>query len=204
MHLLSFVTTYIFPIISVFFSIALHEYVKAFVSTKFYDPLPKQNNRLTLNPLNHFEPIGFFVHLFFLCGWGKPVATSSINYSDKRKGTIMTYTVPSLVNFLVGVGFALIVMLNRYLYLDTITIMLLSSLAVYNVSLAVANLIPIYPFDGYKVLSVSLSPNNAVRFTMYQKFLQIILILLIITNIIPGLVKTITNSILMGMFMGGL
>ena len=37
----------------------MHEFVRALASSAMGDNLPKSQGRLTLNPLKHFEPIGF-------------------------------------------------------------------------------------------------------------------------------------------------
>ena len=51
----------------------MHEFVRALASSAMGDNLPKSQGRLTLNPLKHFEPIGFLL-LFYTggFGWGKP------------------------------------------------------------------------------------------------------------------------------------
>jgi hypothetical protein len=81
----------VYIIIGSFFAITLHEYVKAWVSNKLGDPLPKARGRLTLNPLNHFEPLGFICMVLTGYGWGKPVSTAAIYYKDRKKGTMLTY-----------------------------------------------------------------------------------------------------------------
>ena len=39
----------------------MHEFVRALASSSMGDNLPKSQGRLTLNPLKHFEPIGFLL-----------------------------------------------------------------------------------------------------------------------------------------------
>ena len=45
----------------------MHEFVRALASSAMGDNLPKSQGRLTLNPLKHFEPIGFLL-LFYTSG----------------------------------------------------------------------------------------------------------------------------------------
>lgn len=85
-------------------AITLHESIKALVSYKLGDPLPKARGRLTLNPINHFEPIGFICMILTGYGWGKPVPTAAIYYKDRKKGTLLTYISPSIANLLAGVS----------------------------------------------------------------------------------------------------
>ena len=66
----------------VIFATTLHEFTRAFVSTKLGDNRPRDNGRLTLNPFKHFEPIGFLLALLTGFGWGLPVETSSLYYKE--------------------------------------------------------------------------------------------------------------------------
>ena len=49
-------------------AVTIHEFTRAAVSTALGDKLPKEKKRITLNPLNHFEPIGMI--LMLACGFG--------------------------------------------------------------------------------------------------------------------------------------
>jgi Zn-dependent protease len=184
---------------AVIFAITIHEFTKAKISTKLCDPLPQNNGRLTLNPLSHFDAIGFLSHLLTGCGWGKPVPTSALHYKDKKNGTIITYTVPSLINLLIGIAFGFLFVSMRHVGTSTFyfyTLMLIRSLAVTNVSLAVVNIVPIHPLDGARVLSACMTPNNVVKFSSNQQLFQILLIILILLGIIPAFVSMITSTIL--------
>jgi len=98
----SFITILLmFP--GAFFAPVIHEFTKARVSAALGDPTPKRHGFLTYNPFKFFEPIGFIFMLAFRgVGWGQPVPTSPLHYKDRRKGVLLTYTVPMFVNLLVG------------------------------------------------------------------------------------------------------
>jgi len=167
-------------IIACIIAITIKEFTKAFVSTKLGDKLPTRDGRLTLNPLKHIEPIGLFLMVFFRVGWGKPVETSPLYYSDRKKGTILTYTLPSVVNFFSGIVLVII----YYAVVPAIgfnffTILIMQT-AVMNFSIAIFNIIPIPPLDGAKVLSMFLSPNAVIKMASMEKLYQILLLFLII------------------------
>ena len=63
----------------------IHEFTRALLSTIFGDNYPKSQKRLTLNPIRHFEPIGFLM-MFYSggFGWGKPVETSALYYKNRK------------------------------------------------------------------------------------------------------------------------
>ena len=176
---------YIILFLAGIIAITVHEFTKALVSTILGDNVPKNTGRLTLNPIKHFEPIGF------LCivmgqgyGWGKPTQTSSINYKNKKWGTVITYSLPSVAN--VVVGYAMIM-----LWANTTGDMrlLFAHVGLVNLRMAFFNLIPIYPLDGAKVLSAFLSPQKAMAMAQYEKILQMLLLILIITGLADRLIS---------------
>ena len=64
----------------------VHEFTRALLSTIFGDNYPKSKGRVTLNPVKHFEPIGFLM-MFYSggFGWGKPVETSALYYKNRKR-----------------------------------------------------------------------------------------------------------------------
>ena len=50
----------------------VHEFVRALASTVLGDNYPKSQGQVTLNPVKHFEPIGFLMMLYSGgFGWGR-------------------------------------------------------------------------------------------------------------------------------------
>lgn len=188
----------LFALPAIFVSITICEFTKAFVSTKLGDNIPKQEGRLTLNPFKHFEAIGFI--LFLLCGfgWGKPVRTSAMFYKDRKKGTLMTYAAPIAANIFAGFIFMLIYSLViRKMQIDNYYIAyILNYLVIYNISIAVFNLIPVYPMCASKILIVFLSPNAAIKMSQNEKIFQMILMLLIFFGFLGSFLNPITNFII--------
>lgn len=170
----------------------IHEASKAFISAKLGDPLPKRDGRLTLNPLKHIEPIGLIIMAVWGFGWGNPVETASIYYKDRKKGTILTYTIPSLINLFIGmlIGFFLSLIKDSTLYT------ILSTFAVLNIRNALFNIIPVYPLDGAKVFAVLRSPDKAIRMANNEKIYQMLLIMLILWGIVPAIIDPICKFLL--------
>ena len=161
-------------------TIVLHEWVKAVISNALSDPLPKRDGRLSLNPLKHIEPVGFFAMAIIGFGWGKPVETASIYYKDRKKGPIVTYTIPSIVNLLFGILLIPLMKLSNnadiYAVLETVVLL--------NLRHAFFNIIPVYPMDGAKVLNAFLSPNRVIALANKQSTMQLGLIVDNVTDLV--------------------
>jgi len=190
--------------IAVLLVVAVHEYIKARVSTSLGDPKPKMQGRLTINPLKHFEPIGFIIMLVFFYGWGKPVETTATYYKDRKWGTVLTYTAPIIGCLVFGGTAAALYMLAAPLFLELVMssgvlagpnagtilpIMLLplttlSWISLYSFTFALFNLIPVHPLDGSKILSAFLNPNQVIKMNSLEKIFLMILVFLIVGGIV--------------------
>jgi len=173
-------------------TVTIHEFVKALISSLLGDPLPKRDKRVSLNPLRHIEPIGFIVMVALGFGWGKPVDTASIYYKDRKTGTLLTYILPSVANLLLGIVFYLVLTMTR-LSVEINTFLFTAALL--NIRHAFFNIIPVYPLDGAKVLSVLRNPNQVIRMVNGQMFHQMILIFFVLWGIVARIIDPICFAI---------
>ena len=189
-----------------FFALVLHEMVKARCSTWQGDPTPKNSGLMSGNPLKYLEPLGFIVTVIFGFGWGRPTPTSPLYYKDRKKGILITYITPSLVNLFIGLLVALCagifnVTANRLLLSApvvayTITVWLHLFLIIFariSIGIAIFNMIPVPPLDAAKILQAALSPNAAIKMTQNKKLLQLALIVLVLIGVINSIIDPITN-----------
>ena len=189
-----------------FLALGMHEQVKAWCSTKLGDPTPKNHGLLTNNYFKFIEPIGFILTVIMGFGWGRPTPTSPLYYKDRKKGILITYLTPSLVNLLFGLlGAVSVAMLNRfaspYIHGAHPTFILgfgwvlrfLFTLARINIGVALFNMIPVPPLDAAKLLQMVLSPNAAIKMTQNEKVLQVILMFLIVFGIITRVINPVIN-----------
>ncbi|MCL1844875.1 MAG: site-2 protease family protein [Defluviitaleaceae bacterium] len=173
-----------------FFAPIIHEFIKARISAALGDPTPKKNGFLTLNPFKYFEPIGFFLLLFFHVGWGRPVPTSPFYYKNKRQGVLLVHGVPMLVNLILGM---VAIFLVNILSISGIPGNILYGFGLLSIRLAVFNLFPIAPLAMNKIVQIYSSPSTAMWFNNYEKPLQIVLFLLLLFGIVGLIVGSVSS-----------
>ncbi|MGB0646404.1 MAG: site-2 protease family protein [Bradymonadia bacterium] len=159
--------------VAIVVSITIHEFGHAVVADRLGDPTPRQYGRVSLNPLviMKAEPIGAVIipligaFMGFLFGY----ASTPVNLSKIRAG--ISFRLAEFLVSIAGVVCNLILcLLASLVYVlvlrandpSLIAIQhLVHMLVVVNVILAVFNLIPIPPLDGFSVLK-SIHPRGAV------------------------------------------
>lgn len=155
--------------VAVIITIFIHEFTKALTSYILGDKEIKNTKQLSLNPFKYFEPIGFLFMLVFGYGWGNPVNINSTYYKNRNKGIIITYTMPIIAHII----FAIIFFNLQFIWSGFLI------LAHFNLSLAIFNLIPVYPLCGEKILKHSLAPNIVMKYTQFENLIRILVFLLI-------------------------
>lgn len=199
---------YIVPAILI--SVTLHEMAHGYVSYKLGDPTPKQDGRLSLNPLRHLDLFGTLALLFVGFGWAKPVRVDASYYKDPKTGIVWTAFAGPLINFVLSFMCVLaVVALIRYSYLipanQAITEIfhylseLLNYTALLSLGQAIFNMIPVPPLDGSKIL-YGLLPDSVFQWFMRnEQFLSLFIFLLLFSNVINGPLLTLRNLIFNGM-----
>ena len=175
-------------LIAITFAIVAREFVRAYVSNKMGDPTAKLNGQLSLNPAKHIDTLGMVFLVFFGFGWTKGVQTNPNLYRNFRKGQIWVSLSGIITNLCLGVIFTFLsVIAELYFSADVLILLFLQYLfyffAIINYVLAIINILPIYPLDGYGFLQAFLPYTN--KFMMFmRKYGLIILIILILSQLL--------------------
>jgi len=195
----------ILSLLAVFMAIVLHEVAHGYMALRLGDPTAKSRGRLTLNPLAHVDPIGtvlvplmiaLFRFLFgwnlLLFGWAKPVPVNPSYFRNPLRGMLYVALAGPGTNIALalataGVGRLLLLLVPAEVLMGNSSFAanlidwlfyLLSAFVLYNLFLALFNLIPVPPLDGSRILMYFLPPNARRFLVSIERYGFIIIVAL--------------------------
>jgi len=184
----------IFRIPALLIAITFHEYAHARMAYAWGDPTAKLAGRLTLNPISHLDPIGLLMLWIARFGWAKPVPVNPNNFTDQRKGLFWVSMAGPGMNLLLGLLAAYLLVFTGHL--NPMYRIIMQNLLIYNVYLAVFNIIPLPPLDGSKMLLSVLPRRNQSLYYRIEPYGPFILIALLFLGVIGAVILPIANTII--------
>lgn len=171
-------------VVALVVGLTFHEFSHALLADRLGDRRPRAMGRLTLNPIPHIDPIGALMLVVAGFGWAKPVMVNPSALRDGRRSMAIVAVAGPVANVAVAVAFAVVYRVMGLAGVeDGFLPRLVELIVLLNILLAIFNVIPIPPLDGYNVLLAFLPPRQAITVQRYAPYGVIVLLLLIF---LPG------------------
>ena len=195
------IVTFIIWAVSLVLAVSVHEFAHALAADKLGDNTPRLFGRLTLNPLAHLDPLGTLLILISGFGWGKPTPVNPLNMEDPHRDTAIVSLAGPVSNIILAILLALPIRLGLWW-----GIFLLPGI-ILNIGLAVFNLIPIFPLDGFKIVSGVLPMELAATWEQTARYGYILILFFVFFplgnfSLLSGFVHPLSQKIL-SLIVGG-
>ncbi len=201
----NFLLSLVLTLPAVLIAITFHEYAHAWAADKLGDDTPRNQGRLTLNPVAHLDPIGSVLLVFAGFGWGKPVQVNPRNYnrnmSMSKADALVSFAGPAM-NLILAIIFMIVIyaiatFAPAFLYTQAgmIILTLLKITVSINIGLGIFNLIPLPPLDGSKILEHFLPYNAKVWMQEHEYFFYIAFLLIWITGLAGIIISPMINGV---------
>ena len=207
------IESYQIILIAIFLLIAfpVHEFAHAYTAYRLGDGTANMFGRLTLNPVAHFDPLGGLLLIVsvlasgFVFGWAKPTPVNPSNLRDRRNSEVLVALAGPASNLVMACLAALVFRVLDATGIGEQMPLLVTEVLFYfvlfNILLAIFNMIPIPPLDGSTLLWRFLPPQVAWQWrpilTQYG-FIILLLFIFTIGSRVGSLVFSVTR-ILVGL-----
>ncbi len=164
--------------ISLVVALTIHEYSHAKVADTLGDPTPRANGRVTLDPRAHLDPLGTILILVVGFGWGRPVEFDPYNLRNPRRDTALIALAGPASNIILAIILSIV---SNFFVAGSLLAGVIPLMIMINISLAIFNLVPVFPLDGEKILKGFLSSDLALEYdNLMRQYGTLILIMLLL------------------------
>lgn len=182
-------------------AVTVHELSHALVADRLGDPTARRLGRITLNPLPHLDPLGALAFIIAGFGWAKPVPVNAANLRHPQRDMARVAVAGPISNLLVAfaglVAFRLVARFVETAFLADPILGVLRYVYLFNLGLAIFNLIPLPPLDGGHFLPYIFPRGSWTLLHQLEQYGPLILILLVVTGAtryVMGPALALTNA----------
>ena len=188
-----------------------HECAHGWVALLLGDKTADESGRLTLNPIDHLDPMGAIAMLLFGIGWAKPVPVNPSKCTRLKPKAAMA--VIAIAGPLSNLLFAFVVkIIYKIVWYSNLEILLTGKESMYiylvialynmveiNIRLALFNLLPIPPFDGSRLFLAFLPTKLYFKVMKYERIIMGVIMLLLLTGIVSLPLSFLTRYVDIGL-----
>ena len=199
----------VLQIAALIFAVSVHESAHGWVAFQCGDPTAKDLGRISLNPARHIDPVGSIVLPALLAfagapvfGWAKPVPISLGRTRHPRSANLWISAAGPASNIILAtvMGAAVLALRSQGNVVGGGSPAELAMLfGVYsvliNLILAVFNLLPIPPLDGFGVLESVVPPSWLAMTSQIRRWGMPILLLVIFSGALQFLLSPVQNFV---------
>ena len=178
-------------------SLSFHEMCHGWWAYRLGDDTAQRAGRLTMNPLAHLDPIGTIMMIFAKVGWAKPVPINPNLFTRSKtmkRGIVEVSLAGPISNLLLAVVSYLLYNLAFLAQLaffgkaqvfssinPVIQVLMSLFYALYytNIFLAIFNLLPIPPLDGFKIFGSLLPGKWYFKLMDYERYIGLVFLALV-------------------------
>ena len=192
-------------------ALILHECAHGWVAYKLGDPTAKMMGRLTLDPRKHLDPIGTLSMVLIGLGWAKPVPINPRYFKHPRRDDFLVSIAgitANLIMFLLGILVYMLLRVAAYHGMDQsagvwdVLYEIIIRFFYINLGLAVFNLIPIPPLDGYHVLNDLILRRPLFASAQAAQIGRMVMYALLLTGVLGEALSKVESWIVNGVLDG--
>jgi len=164
---------YLAPIIVA--SLVLHELAHAVVATRLGDPTPREDGRLTLNPIPHLDPLGTLMFGItywissFIFGWAKPVLVQPEYFRRPKQDMALVALAGPVTNVLIAIACGA-VLFHGLVDSESSAFPVLALTYQTNLVLSLFNLLPVPPLDGSRIVGAVMDDGTYARWSALDAY----------------------------------
>lgn len=187
--MLTVIISFFSVFVILFLVFPFREFARAWVAKQLGDDTAEQYGMLTMNPLAHIDLMGALCMCLCCIGWSKPTPIS-INRCRKvsQKTAVILVSMTGPLS-LILLGFLLMVIgktvfvlfVSETAYYVMMALIMAAQICAY---LAVLNLLPVPPFDGYYIIAGFLPRKAAIWMETNAQIINFVVLILLISGVL--------------------
>lgn len=163
-------------------ALTFHEFAHAWTAYRLGDDTARYAGRLSLNPLVHIDWMGLLTLLLVGFGWAKPVPVDPSRFRNPPVHMAIVAAAGPASNLLLALFGAVLYRIS--VFAAPWALPAIDTFIWLNVVLAVFNMIPLPPLDGWRVLQ-GFRPSLYWNFELERKLQYVLLGLILLSILLP-------------------